>query len=673
MGKSMYAILILAIIGIVIVLLSIYLFLQIKRQKEYQDKWGIAQEVKVNKNRLIWLYNFYRSVPFLKKYLQKIRRKVQLQYPADSYSINVKTSRILLKGTVIAICGVLFTLIFSGGDIFFICCGFFATFVFLQEAVRSNLEKLENTILKQLVDALSKIRHHYHNLAIVDVALDRALDDMPYEIGLHMQTVYEIIKSPNMKYRTDEFVGSEPNRFMLIFLSICSSIKEYGDKKLENGTTLFLADLDNLKEEVSIELLNRRIIASRFHGLTMMSLLPVLAIKPFEMIMKGWFPEMAAYYEGIYGLVAMIALFLISFFTYTLVVALRDRENEMEKENSIFAKVAAIEPISTLLNKIINKNYGKYKNINEDMHGVGDHTGPKAFLLKRIFMSVVTLVSVIIIFISSDITKKSQLLRDWNDTFEDTVVTDEAYRASMREIAEDYMYINRSYPQTEEVITSKILSDTSVTRESDASAIAKEIVERTGEYTNAYFKWFYLIFALITACIGFMIPVWMLNFKKKQVEMRQTEEVIQFQSLMLILMHINGTTVEIILEWMERFSYCFKEYIAEARVNINGNKKQALQELKDSSNFEPFRDYVDNLLAIDKVGVEKAFDEVQSDRQYYQKNREQTLEESIIKKSSRAAMIAYIPLYATTLLYLLMPLGMYAFDMFRWMQGALQQ
>ena len=99
------------------------------------------------------------------------------------------------------------------------------------------------------------------------------------------------------------------------------------------------------------------------------------------------------------------------------------------------------------------------------------------------------------------------------------------------------------------------------------------------------------------------------------------------------------------------------------RVNISNGTKEALQELKDSEDFQPFKDFVDNLLSIDKVGVEKAFDEVQTDREYYLAKREEDREESIISKSSKARLVMYIPFFATLGLYVIVPMVMYVINM----------
>ena len=136
-------------------------------------------------------------------------------------------------------------------------------------------------------------------------------------------------------------------------------------------------------------------------------------------------------------------------------------------------------------------------------------------------------------------------------------------------------------------------------------------------------------------------------------------------------MHMDGTTVDVILEWMERFSYCFKESIIQCRLEAALGTQVALENMKDSESYEAFKDFCDNLISIDKVGVVKAFDEIQTDREYFMKKREQDREENLARKLAKAHRFMYLPLFGTIILYLLVPMGIYAFNTFSTMKDVL--
>lgn len=623
-----------------------------------------AKNKKNDYNFLLWVYQFYKNTPFLDKYLAKTKNKVQILYPADNFSVVKKTSKILAKGTIAAVIGIVLTVILGRTDLWFFLSGLLITYLLVTGIVNNSLEKMENIVLDQFAEFLSSFRHKYHEVKIPITALALTLDDLPYEISLHIQNIYDVVTS-NSEYEIDQYFDIAPNQYILMFLSIFTSINEYGDKTLEDGTSLLLTDINYLKEEVNNDRLLRNKKKYLFMGLKTLALAPVIAIKPFASWATRNMPDLSSYYTGTYGIISMVVIFATAFLTYTLIVALRDDEKEVEKDSNVFSKIAAREPLSTLLNKEIKKRYREYEEYDNDMQALGDHSGPKAFLLKRITYCLGIFLVTFILLFYTNISQKMQYLNDWTNSFSDSVTVNEEYSKIMqqtgREYAKEYRHKDAE-KLNEDDVTSEIMSHTDLTS-AYAKQVTDEVMTRIQKYQQTYFRWWYLLICLVLAGIGYMIPVWILQFKHRVIETRKQEEVVQFQSLILILMYMDGVTVASILEWMERFSYCFREDIAECRVNLSGGEREALMLLRDSQRYAPFKDFIENMLAIDRVGVVDAFDEIRVDRAYYKENRKDMTEQAIQKKANVAQIIAFIPFGMTEVLYLIVPILMYAFTM----------
>ena len=661
MGRNSIILLAIAIAALVIcAFTAIKLLHQIIKNKK--EDTVSKQKVRKKTNNLMWVYHLYKNTPFLKRYFVKIRSKVSLMYPADGYSINLMTSRILAKGTLGGIIAVALTLVLSKGNIFYICAGILISYVVITEIVTNSVNALEFMILKQFQDAIQKVRHHYHECKMVDQSILRCIDEVPYEIGLHLQTIYDIITSQNMKYETDKYIDACPDKMMLTFLAICSSIQEAGDGLID-GKSKFLTGLEQLKADVADEILMRKRSKYAFMGLSWISLFPVIAVKPAESWVVTNMEEVKSFYSGIYGIVSMIAIFVLSFIAHALIVSLRDKEREIEKDNDLFAKIADVPVISDFLSKVIRKNFSRYNYYNNEMKGMGDHTGPKAFLLKRVTFAVVTFVATILILFFSGISQKINDLNDFSEAFATSTVPNDEYRENMRSIAKEYTAMSKKDDIKPEDLTLKIMKETGL-KQTYAEQVAELVYSRLSDYYNTYFKWFYILIALALATVGYMVPVWMLKFKHPVINMRKQEEVLQFQSLILILMYMDGINLEEILEWLERFSYCFKEEIATCRMNLNSGQERALSDMQALVQYQPFSNFVDNLKAIDKVGVIDAFDEVKQEREYSRKQKEIEMTESLKEKASKARIASYVPVFATLILYMLVPMSLYAVQMY---------
>lgn len=276
---------------------------------------------------------------------------------------------------------------------------------------------------------------------------------------------------------------------------------------------------------------------------------------------------------------------------------------------------------------------------------------------------MLTFVATILILFFSGISQKINDLNDFSEAFATSTVPNDEYRENMRSIAKEYTAMSKKDDIKPEDLTLKIMKETGL-KQTYAEQVAELVDSRLSDYYNTYFKWFYILIALALAAVGYMVPVWMLKFKHPVINMRKQEEVLQFQSLILILMYMDGIDLEEILEWLERFSYCFKEEIATCRMNLNSGQERALSDMQALVQYQPFSNFVDNLKAIDKVGVIDAFDEVKQEREYSRKQKEIEMTESLKEKASKARIASYVPVFATLILYMLVPMSLYAVQMY---------
>lgn len=665
----------LILVSAIVVVVIVLAFLLIKSKKNKDRGADLRKGVKANgTNYAMWLFRIYKNTPILKRYFEKVFSRVTLFYPADIYSVNKKVTNILMSGTIAGVLGVIVTLLISGGSIYFICAGFLVTLVLINAVTNKKLDTLEFTVLRQLANATSKIRHYYQETGIVETALALSLDELPYEISLHIKTIYDVIINPNLKYEVDKYVSVAPNKYLITLLSICATVKEMGDKRLADGTSVFINDLNYLKDEINQEIITTRKNANAYRSLTVMSLAPVLGIKPIEKWAKANMEEIATYYNGIYGIVAIMSIFAIAFIVYKIIITLRDKERVTEKGDGLTARLIEKLPfVDPILTKIIQKNYGKYLKIDKDMQSMGDYSGPRVYLMNRLLFGIGTFLAVIIILFSSNITQKVAYVSNFSEAFAESVVPSEEYRDTMRYAASVYVNEYKSkgrnnIPTTEE-LTTTIMESGTLHSEIYANEVAVLVIGRLNSYYNTYFKYWYLLIAIALGIGASHIQDVMFKIKEVVIESRREEEVIQFQNLMLILMHMDGITVAEILEWMERFSFCFKEDIAECRVNLSQGEKIALTAMKNQATYEPFSDFIDNLISVDRVGVAEAFDEIQTDREYYKDKRQMDADERIEKNSERAKLIAFLPLGAIIILYLIVPLLMYASNMLNTLNG----
>lgn len=170
-----------------------------------------------------------------------------------------------------------------------------------------------------------------------------------------------------------------------------------------------------------------------------------------------------------------------------------------------------------------------------------------------------------------------------------------------------------------------------------------------------HLMWQEVLLSWFLSHIAYYFPLWMILYKRKIATLNMDDEIIQFQSIIMMLMYMDRMSVLNILEFMESFAVIFKDSIQDCINDYNSGDIQALEELREKEAYEPFKRLVDSLIICDRIGIEKAFDEISTDRLYYQDKRKQDNEISLSKKVVVGKLIAYVPLMITVGFYLILP------------------
>ena len=229
-------------------------------------------------------------------------------------------------------------------------------------------------------------------------------------------------------------------------------------------------------------------------------------------------------------------------------------------------------------------------------------------------------------------------------TEEDNTFLDQ-FRGKINTTEEDIMKaINRS----------KYYEDST---EEEKAVGAKRIYEKLQIVNSEYMQWFEYLLAFVFAIVGYMSPTWLLYFQMKMRQLEMEDEVMQFQTIILMLMRIERVNVEIILEWLERYSNIFYEPITKCVNNYESGAWESLEELKNDISYEPLIRIVESLqAAVEKIPIKDAFDELDSERDYYREKRKESNERLIKRKGMIGKGIGFAPMVCMFVGYLIVPL-----------------
>ena len=157
--------------------------------------------------------------------------------------------------------------------------------------------------------------------------------------------------------------------------------------------------------------------------------------------------------------------------------------------------------------------------------------------------------------------------------------------------------------------------------------------------------------------MAYMSPIWIMIFQVKMREIEMEDEVMQFQTIILMLMRIERVNVEIILEWLERYSNIFRAPISKCVNNYESGSWEALEQMKEDVSYFPLVRIIESLqAAVEKIPIPDAFDELDSERDYYREKRKESNERLIKRKGMIGKVIGFAPMVTMFVGYLIVPL-----------------
>ena len=183
------------------------------------------------------------------------------------------------------------------------------------------------------------------------------------------------------------------------------------------------------------------------------------------------------------------------------------------------------------------------------------------------------------------------------------------------------------------------------------------VYEKLQKINKEYLGWFEVLLSVGFMIIAYMSPIWIMYFQLKMRQMEMEDEVMQFQTIILMLMRIERVNVEIILEWLERYANIFKEPISRCVNNYEAGAWEALEVLRNETNYQQFIRIVESLqAAVEKIPIRDAFDELDSERDYYQAKRRESNDRLIARKGLIGKVIGFAPMVVMFVGYLVVPL-----------------
>lgn len=658
--------------GLFAIIVLIYVVLSKKMQKsEYRRIQQLQQGTKGSNfsTEVLFqkLYLFYIKVPFVKRYALKIRRRLEIINIDDEYITRKGTAKILTKALVIIVPIIILTIMITSSNYLLMAILLIFEVFMVDTLIDGSVDKMDNKILKEQIDFFSEIRHAYHEFNMVEEAIYQVSQDDEMSVSRQGEKIYEILISNDPEMELEKYYDIAPNSFLKEFAGVSYLTKEFGDRKV-NGASLYLKNINNITQEMQLEILKRDKLNYVFQSLSVISIAPVLLLEP----LKNWaiknFTFTANWYEGKPGMIVQILILIITFASYVLIRRLKDNgstgSQAKNTENPWQARLYKKKPIKKVVDLFIPKVGSKeYRKVQQYLKDSASHLKMEWLYINRIAMAIVTCIASIVIFSQLHVIAIDYIYTEPTTDYDIMGELSEKDKKKAMELTEQDNKVLDQFKgktKTTDVQIRQAVKKLKYYQEAEDAEIEKAVerIEGKLEVINSeYMQWFELLLAFVFAVVAYMAPIWLLIFQVKMRQLEMEDEIMQFQTIILMLMRIERVNVEIILEWLERYSNIFRAPITKCVNNYEAGAWEALEAMKEEVSFTQFIRIIESLqAAVEKIPITDAFDELDSERDYYQEKRKEANERLISRKGMIGKAIGFAPMVCMFVGYLIVPL-----------------
>ena len=613
------------------------------------------------------LYIYFIKIPFLKRYVNKLRRKLEIINVEDEYLTRRQTAKIILNGLLIIIPLTILVIVFTHQNTLLLAIVLLFEAFFIETIMSGMVDKLDTKLLKQQIEFFAEIRHAYHEYNMVEEAIYEVSQKDQLEVSRQGEKIYEILISDDPETELEKYYDIAPNSFLKEFAGISYLTREFGDRTDSNGASLYLKNLNNITEEMQLEILKREKLDYVFQSLSVIAIVPVLCMQPLKNWAVNSFSFTSSFYNGKLGFIAQLLLVIITFISYILTRKLKDNgsiKEQYKDPNKVWQMKLYNNP---LIKKIVDLFIPKErtKEYRKDIQLLKDAASKQKLethYVNRIVSCIGVFFASLILF-----TQIHNIAVDYiyeNPTSEYNVLgemTERQKTEAMDLTKQDNYFLDKlkgkklTWDQLRVEIKFSEYYQNATDKEIDQATT--RIEDKLKIVNKEYLKWFEWLLAFTFALAGYMGPKWMLMFQKVMRKLEIENEVMQFQTIILMLMKIERVNVEMILEWLERYANIFKEPISKCVNNYESGAWEALEELKNEISFEQMIRIVEGLQsAVEKIPILEAFDELDNEREYYQEKRKESNERLIKRKGMIGKAIGFTPLVVLFVGYLIIPL-----------------
>jgi len=632
-------------IGIAIISILIFIFIRYKQSNKIQNK----KIVKLF-NRI---FNRLNKVSFLNHKLQSIKVRIYNNSLDEEWLIKYRTILYLIISWIVGITSIIFVILYFIDNLYVT----FTLIFFSFQVKNMTLDYLigdDTNFLVGIYNYSIELQQAFTLTKDVHLAIAEANSNSSnYNLVKRMEEVDVLLDDA---VAIEEFITECPNEYLKLLIINCNLVNEYGDKKDIDGKSVFLENIFYNNQNIETEVFKRRQLQFWLRGMALICILPLLSFSPYDAWVGSKLPMTNIFYKAESGFIVKLAITALSITCFYIIKSLENihgRRNIKERKffwEEVFFKVDIIKRFIKMLVPKNNSRKGyKYKLL---ISQSGDYTKVEYIYLRKVLLALVGFILTVCISISVKNITRNNILEDQTAEFNSKVIVVENKQEYSKEV--DLNNLEGTYENLKQKLIYYGVN-------TNVDATVKRIVEKRVALENIGLSWYDILISIIVVAILYNVPEAVLKMKAKMRRYEMQNEVIIFETIILIFMYHENATSELILEYMSKFADIFKIQVDEVLKEIRKSDMEALEMYIQEIKYKPFLSLIRNIIKAENIRVQDAFISLADNRRNYLMNRKEENRRLVYKSVSKSRLISMIPINLVIIAYISVPMLYVAF------------
>ena len=528
-------------------------------------------------------------------------------------------------------------------------------YIYFDISVNRTYDKVLRKIHEELSVALQSIRDNYKESDNIPKAINNC--DKGTMLEQPLGEIHEILTSRDGEERLTHFCSINPVRLVKTLATTCHIVNEMGDEKTGTSDSAFADDMIILRKEADSEVRRLRAIETAFKTMPIICLMGLFILPVSEMYLLNQIPGTSTLLKGTYGVVVKSAIILITAVVYYWIsVSMRPSVVNQSDRSQFFDHMLLHRWFQKIVMDVIPKDSKTFDKVTRRIEGALSQKDIQYIYAQKIFYSCVSFCAGLLFAIIFIITARSSLYNNYKSlSFIDTgAIREETYR-HIKAMDTEYLKLEEPVTDDEELLKYvkgrlRGLNELDYINQRDRLAKKYEL------YHACKWNWPWALVPILASLACWFIPEGTLTLRKKMVDYEAAEDVMQLQTMMIVLSATNMDAFKA-LYWLEKqasvnkeiLRYCFHEYTSDPLTALdNLNRK--------TTNVE-FHKIVNKLkLSSTSLSLYDAFGDMLLDKDQYMYLRDQAQTVALESRRSTGRLLASVPPMLALIGYFVAPI-----------------